>query len=72
MAGIEPTTHQNIIIKYQILTVKPLTTLKWLPSTSLGSYTCTSDLAHLSPQGLDLFANMAEEHIYQAVCEMVV
>lgn len=66
-AGFEST---NIIDSRRVRFINNHTPLKWLPSSALGSWTCTNDLAHLSPQGLDLFANIAAEHIYQAVCEM--
>lgn len=61
----------NITDSRRVRFINNHTPLKWLPSTSLGSWTCTNDVAHLSPQGLDLFANMAAEYIYQAVCDMV-
>lgn len=66
-AGFEST---NIVDSRRVRFINNHTPLKWLPSTSLTSWTCSNDQAHLSPQGLDLFANLAAEHIYQAVCEM--
>lgn len=61
----------NIIDSRRVRFINNHTPLKWLPSTALGSWTCTNDAAHLSPQGLDLFAQIASEQIYQAVCEMI-
>lgn len=60
----------NIVDSRRVRFINNHTPLKWIPSTAIGSWTCTNDLNHLSPQGLDLFANMSAEHIYQAVCEM--